>query len=207
MLGKPELLAARSLRPPPCYTERRGRWPLSAGHCLRPRRGGGPGVWPLPAQPPAPPGPEPYCRMPEVNGGRALGCGWAPSAPGAPGAGGAGGRQAPLLAHWAPACWGGGLLQLLWYVKANTAAAATSPRETCGSVNKAGALHQQTHTCGAGVNNRRGCPPGTETRGSSPRLLPTWLRSAPSPSLDPVNSPNPAVRPLIPSQVDWGFGN
>ena len=96
----------------------------------------------------------------------------------------------PLLAHWAPACGGGGLLQLPWYVKANTAAAAaTSPRETCGSVNKAGALHQQTHTWGAGVNNRRGCPPGAETRGSSPRLLPPWLGSAPSPSLDPVNSP------------------
>lgn len=29
--------------------------------------------------PPVPPGPEPDCRMPEVNGGRALGCGWAPS--------------------------------------------------------------------------------------------------------------------------------
>ena len=43
--------------------------------------------------------------------------------------------------------WGWGLLQLLWNVKANTAAAAaTSPRETCGSVNKAGALPQQTHT-------------------------------------------------------------
>ena len=75
------------------------------------------------------------------------------------------------------------------------------------AVNKAGALHQQTHTWGAGVNNRRGCPPGAETRGSSPRLLPPWLGSAPSPSLDPVNSPNPAVRPLIPSQVHWGFGN
>lgn len=160
---------------------------MAAGHSALwslPQALAGWGPWGLASACTALPHPQPrtYCRMPEVNGGRALGCWWGDpqgtvSLPWR--AGKMGGRPHPrpltLLPHWGScpgssrclpslwALWGRGRLQLDLECESKHSRTAISPRETFGSINKTAgptALPCQPHTPDGGwVEDRRGPQP------------------------------------------------